>query len=228
MKLILASNSPRRRQLLASSGWAFTALAAEVDENPLPGEKPLRYVLRLAENKARAVASQASPGATVLAADTTVVDCRAVDGALQEVILGKPVDPADAEEMLQRLRGRTHQVYTGMVVLQSAGESLFADWCVTSVLMRNYSDQEIREYIGSGDPLDKAGAYAIQHSGFHPVVNLQGCYANVVGLPICHVTRLLERVGKTPNDAQGEASRLTCRSPLPHNCQIDRQVVEGM
>lgn len=228
MELILASNSPRRKKLLASSGWAFTSLAAEVDESPLPGERPLRYVLRLAENKARAVASQAAPGSVVLAADTTVVDCHTVNGDLQEVILGKPVDTADAEDMLRSLRGRTHQVYTGMAVLQAAGESLFADWCVTSVFMRNYSDQEIREYIGSGDPLDKAGAYAIQHSGFHPVLNLQGCYANVVGLPICHVTRLLERVGIIPDGVQDATPRLTCRSPLPHKCEIDRRAVESL
>ena len=228
MELILASNSPRRRQLLASSGWAFTARAAEVDESPLPGERPLRYVLRLAENKARMVASQVAPGTVVLAADTTVVDCYMGEGAQEEVILGKPVNAEDAEDILRRLRGRTHQVYTGLAVLRANDQGLLADWCITSVRMRDYSDPEIREYIFSGDPLDKAGAYAIQHTGFHPVVDLQGCYTNVVGLPICHVTRLLKRVGVVPDAVHNDGPRLTCRSPLPHKCQIDRQAVERL
>ena len=221
MQLILASNSPRRKQLLALSGWSFIAQSADVDETSLPDESPLVYVLRLAEAKAREVAKSSSADSIILAADTAVVDRRWVEGEMCEVILGKPVDDLEAEEMLRRLRGRTHQVYTGLALLSTGDGRLLTDWCVTDVPMRNYTDGEMLAYIASGDPLDKAGAYAIQHPGFHPVENLSGCFTNVVGLPVCHVTRLLERRGTAP-DAKAV---LACRSPLPHTCQIDRQAL---
>ena len=222
MQLILASNSPRRKQLLALSGWSFIAQSADVDESLLPDESPLVYVLRLAEAKARKVAKSSSADSIVLAADTTVVDRRWVEGEMCLVILGKPVNESEAEEMLRQLRGKTHQVYTGLALVRAGDGFLLADWCVTDVPMRNYTDEEMLAYIASGDPLDKAGAYAIQHPGFHPVEKLPGCYANVVGLPMCHVTRLLERMGAPPD----LNAVLACRSPLPHSCQIDRQVVE--
>jgi MAF protein len=219
--LILASNSPRRKQLLALSGWDFIARSADVDETTLPDEVPLRYVLRLAQAKAREVAKSSSADSIILAADTTVVDRRGMEGEMREVILGKPVDTLEAEQMLRRLRGRTHQVYTGLALLRAADGLLLTDWCVTVVPMRNYTDEEIQAYIASGDPMDKAGAYAIQHPGFHPVENLTGCYANVVGLPVCHATRLLERMGALP----GPNPALACRSPLPHTCRINRLVL---
>lgn len=222
MQLILASNSPRRKQLLALSGWSFIALPADVDETSKPDELPLVYVLRLAESKARKVAESSGPDSIVLAADTTVVDRRWVDGEVYEAILGKPVDETEAERMLLDLRGRTHQVYTGLALLRAADGLLLTDWCVTDVPMRNFSNEEMLAYIASGDPLDKAGAYAIQHRGFHPVEQLQGCYANVVGLPVCHVTRLLEHMDVKPDPN----AALACRSSLPHTCQIDRQAVE--
>jgi MAF protein len=219
--LILASNSPRRKQLLALSGWDFVARPADVNETTLPDEAPLKYVLRLAKAKAREVAKSSSADSLILAADTTVVDRRWTEGEVREVILGKPVDVLEAEEMLRRLRGRTHQVYTGLALLRLADGLLLTDWCVTDVPMRHYSDEEMQAYITSGDPIDKAGAYAIQHPGFHPVENLTGCYTNVVGLPICHVTRLLEHMGALP----GPNPALACRSPLPHSCEIDRLVL---
>jgi MAF protein len=225
VQLVLASNSPRRRQLLKLSGWSFTARSAEVDETPLPGERAVDYVLRLAASKAEAVAQalgQEAGHSLILAADTTVVDCRRVNGALQEIILGKPADAAEAEAMLRGLRGRTHQVYTGLAVLLVADDRLLQDWCLTGVRMRNYSDAELLAYIDSGDPFDKAGAYAVQHSGFHPVENLQGCYANVIGLPICHITRILAGLELPPD---GTAA-IFCRSSLPHACEISRQTVE--
>ncbi|HXZ74508.1 MAG TPA: nucleoside triphosphate pyrophosphatase, partial [Streptosporangiaceae bacterium] len=160
-KLILASNSPRRRELLSLSGWAFSVQPAQVDESPLPGEKPGDYVLRLAQAKAREAAAAGRAGRLVLAADTTV----ALDGDL----LGKPGDAAEAADMLRRLRGRSHQVYTGLAALTAPDGNLVTDLCVTAVPMRNYRDEEIEAYVASGDPLDKAGAYAIQHPGFHPV-----------------------------------------------------------
>jgi MAF protein len=221
--LILASNSPRRRKLLSLSGWSFSTLPAEVDETPRPGESPLAYVLRLAESKARRAAENAGPETLVLAADTTVVDEVEREGERTEEILGKPVDPDEAESMLRRLRGRSHRVYTGLAALKTFDSRVLSDWCLTRVSMRNYSDKEMLAYVASGDPLDKAGAYAIQNPSFHPVEELHGCYANVIGLPVCHVTRLLENFGLPPT--AGVA--LACRSPLPHVCQIPKEIVEA-
>ncbi len=169
-------------------------MPADVDESLLPGELPQVYVRRLAEMKARAVLSRVEQSPreallqrfVVIAADTAVVD--GTD------ILGKPEDAAEAEAMLRSLRGRIHQVYTGLAAL-AVGGRLLNDICVSEVVMRDYSDAEMMAYIASGDPLDKAGAYAIQHAGFRPVERLQGCYANVMGLPLCHLVRLLAGFG---------------------------------
>ena len=188
--LILASNSPRRRQLLALAGWPFSVSATDVDESQHPGESPSDYVLRLAEAKARAVAGDSDQ--IVIAADTTVV----VDGM---DILGKPKDNAEAVAMLTRLRGHTHQVYTGVALLRLNDGLLLKDVCVTDVPMRDYSYEEILAYVQTGDPLDKAGAYAIQHPGFRPVADMSGCYANVMGLPMCHVIRMMQRINIQPN-----------------------------
>jgi septum formation protein len=192
MSLVLASNSPRRRQLLSLGGWEFSVCAAEVDETPLPGESPPAYVCRLAESKARS-AAQSAPcaGDVFLAADTTVVDALAPDG---QNILGKPVDEADARRMLRSLRGRVHQVYTALALFRPDDGTLLTDLCCTDVPMRSYTDAEIEAYLATRDPLDKAGAYAIQHAGFHPVDGLRGCFANVMGLPLCHLARLLQKL----------------------------------
>jgi len=188
--LVLASNSPRRRQLLALAGWTFSVSAADVDESQLPqGESPTDYVLRLAETKAHTIRADADR--IVLAADTAVVD--GMD------ILGKPKDNAEAIAMLKRLRGYTHQVYTGVALLRLSDGLLLKDLCVTDVPMRSYSDEEIDAYVQTGDPLDKAGAYAIQHPEFHPVENMSGCYANVMGLPMCHVIRMMRKINLQPN-----------------------------
>lgn len=211
--LILASNSPRRKQLLTLGEWKFTIVSAEVDEQPVLGESPREYVLRLAESKARAVTSEVEPGAVVIAADTTVVD-----GA---DILGKPTDEIEAEAMLRRLRGRTHQVYTALAALRVSDGYLFTDWCLTDVPMREYSDQEMMAYIATGDPLDKAGAYAIQYADFRPVDNLQGCYANVVGLPLCHLTRTLRKLGVVTEVDIPQA----CQSVFQYQCPIYSQVL---
>lgn len=211
--LTLASNSPRRRELLALTGLAFTVRPVDVDESPRPGESPEVYVLRLAESKAEACASPARPGEIVIAADTTV----AVDG----MILGKPRDAAEAGEMLRLLRGRRHRVHTGVAVKK--GGTLVADLCTTDVPMRPYSDEEIAVYVASGDPLDKAGAYAIQHEGFHPVETLQGCYASVMGLPLCHLVRTLGRVGCRPR-ANVPAE---CQKFLRYACPIHAAVLRG-
>jgi septum formation protein len=183
--IILASNSPRRRQLLALTELSFVVSAANVDESVLENEKPAEYVLRLAEKKARAI--RAAPDQFILAADTTVVD--------EMEILGKPADEAEAVAMLTRLRAHEHQVYTGVALLRVSDGLLLKALCVTDVPMREYSDEEIRTYVATGDPLDKAGAYAIQHPDFQPVENMKGCYASVMGLPLCDVVRMLRELG---------------------------------
>jgi septum formation protein len=209
--LHLASNSPRRRQLLSWAGWTFDTLPANVDESLHPGEVPDRYVLRLAESKARACAA---PDGLVIAADTTVAD--------GERILGKPAGPAEAREMLSSLRGREHQVYTALAVLNTASGQLEMDVCRSGVSMRAYNDAEIEDYIASGDPFDKAGAYAIQNQSFHPVEGFQGCYANVMGLPLCRLALLLERFGlHAPQQA-----RVVCHANLGYDCPVFQKIVK--
>jgi septum formation protein len=213
-RIVLASNSPRRKQLLALGGWDFRVAAAEVDESPREGENPERYVARLAEAKAKA-AVEARSDEVVVAADTTVV----ADGRF----LGKPADADQAVKMLQQLRGRMHQVFTGLAVLRIADGALLADFCSTDVTMRDYSDEEIAAYVSSGDPMDKAGAYAIQHRGFNPANPLQGCYANVVGLPLCNLIRTLKKVGVS---ARNDVPR-ACQAALQYECPVFEMILEA-
>jgi len=223
MMLVLASNSPRRRQLLSLGGWEFNVCAAEVDETPLPSEEPPAYVCRLAESKARAAAA-ANYGDLILAADTTVVDELAPPGSK---ILGKPSDEADARRMLRSLRGRVHQVYTALALYRPEDGSLLTDLCCTDVPMRDYSDAEIETYIASGDPLDKAGAYAIQHAGFHPVEDLQGCFANVMGLPLCHLLRLLRKLNIQPQTQPKADLPQACQAELGYDCPVFGAILRG-
>jgi MAF protein len=147
----------------------------------------------LAEEKAKVIALNIKNPQVIVAADTTVVD--------GNEILNKPTSPTEAMHMLQSLRGRVHQVITGIAVYSLADNHLITNWCVTDVLMREYTDSEIELYIETGDPLDKAGAYAIQSIGFNPVQSWQGCYSNVMGLPVCTLARMLEKAGvQTPSD----------------------------
>lgn len=220
MVIVLASNSPRRRQLLSLGGWQFIVSAAQVDESPLPGELPTDYVLRLAGCKARAAAVANPANLLFLAADTTVVDELAPQG---ERLLGKPSDAADAWRMLRSLRGRDHQVYTALVLYRPQDDSLLTELCCTNVPMRNYSDTEIAAYIASGDPLDKAGGYAIQHAGFHPVEKLHGCYANVMGLPLCHLARLLQKIG-LPTEV--DLPQL-CQETVGYDCPVYNAIMQG-
>jgi septum formation protein len=213
VNLILASNSPRRRQLLALTDWNFIVSVANVDESQLENETPTDYVLRLAEKKARAISADAD--SFILASDTTVVD--------GSDILGKPQDDAEAVAMLTRLRGRTHQVYTGVALLRTSDDSLLIDLYVTDVPMRNYSDEEIRAYVATGDPLDKAGAYAIQHPDFRPVASMNGCYASVMGLPLCHVARMMRQMGIQPH---ADVS-LNCQKFLEYDCPVFDSILNG-
>lgn len=213
--LILASNSPRRQQLLALGGWSFNVLVADVDESQHADEAPGDYVLRLAEEKARKSAEGAHNTSVVIAADTAVVD--------GDDILGKPVDEADAVHILKRLRGHTHQVHTGLALLRASDGHTLTDLTITEVPMRDYSDEEIDAYVRSGDPLDKAGAYAIQHPRFHPVKNLEGCFASVMGLPLCRLTYLLGQFGIAPDTTVG----IRCQAELQYDCPISSAVLRS-
>jgi MAF protein len=212
--LLLASNSPRRRELLALGGWMFNLDAADIDETVLPGEQPAAYVERLAVEKARAVLSRSRPEHIIIGSDTTVV----LDGE----ILGKPADEREARSMLTRLRGRNHQVYTGIAILRAEDQTLFSAVCLTEVPMRDYSDAEMDAYIESGDPLDKAGAYGIQNPDFQPVINMQGCYASVMGLPLCHLTVLLRRLDISP---RADVAR-NCQAALRYACPVYRSILK--
>ncbi len=214
-RFILASNSPRRRQMMAWTGWDFSVDAADLNEDALPGEAPDAYVTRLAAQKARAVAALHPDTGFILAADTTVADGKR--------ILGKPADAAEARSMLASLRGRAHQVYTALALMDTLSGALRQELCVSQVTMRMYSQQEIEDYIHSGDPFDKAGGYAIQHPQFHPVVGFGGCFASVMGFPLCHLTRLARRFDLTPPQ---DAAR-TCQSKLEYACPVSAAILRG-
>jgi septum formation protein len=175
--LVLASQSPRRSEILRQAGISFTVRAVPVDETPIPGERPEDYVQRLAEAKARAVES--APDEVVLGADTTVV----IDGEM----LGKPADEADARRMLEKLEGRRHHVVTGICLKR--GDEAERDWAETQVWFAAMSAAEVEEYVASGEPMDKAGAYAIQGLASKFVEKIEGCYFNVMGLPLSLVYR---------------------------------------
>jgi len=182
-RLVLASASPRRAELLRAAGIPFEVVAADVDERQHEGEEPDTYVCRLATEKAARVAI-AHPGRAVLGADTTVV----VDGE----VLGKPRDPAEAASMLGRLSGRSHQVLTGVCLIDAGGGADTA-LATTTVEFRPLTPGAIASYVASGEPMDKAGAYAIQGLAGGFVTRIHGGYDNVVGLPMTLVTDLLRR-----------------------------------
>jgi septum formation protein len=196
MRFILASSSPRRREMIASLGIDFEIIKPDIDETQHPGELPLVYVQRLSREKAQAVADMVKGDAFILAADTIVVAADTIGIEENGDLLGKPVDADDARAMLKRLRARPHTVCTSFTVKRiNAGTHTLTDHVCTTVTMRDYTDIEIDAYIATGDPFDKAGSYAIQHAGFHPVEHIEGCYNNVVGLPLCAVKRALNHVG---------------------------------
>lgn len=182
--LILASASPRRRELLAQAGFSFQVQPADIDEALLPGEDPIAYVTRLAREKAEAVfamQAEANPTTIVLGADTTV--------CVDRQILGKPESPDDAARMLRLLSGRTHRVITGVALVSPGQTQVAAE--VTAVQFVSLSGAEIAAYIATGEPMDKAGAYAIQGRAARWIPRIEGCYFNVVGLPVALVSTLL-------------------------------------
>lgn len=190
--LVLASASPRRRELLTQAGFTFHVHPAQVNEDPLPAEEPIAYVTRLARQKAEAVFRELSAGPgernalVVLGADTTVT----VDGQ----ILAKPENTADAARMLRMLSGRSHRVMTGVALVTAAATEVAAE--VTAVRFLTLSDEEIAAYVASGEPMDKAGAYGIQGRAARWIPRIEGCYFNVVGLPLALVAQLLEGRGR--------------------------------
>jgi septum formation protein len=204
MTLVLASASPRRRELLTQAGYTFTVHPAHIPEDPLPNEDPIAYVVRLARQKAELVFAEVSQARIyseksdppevaapqwVVGADTTVV--------IDNQILAKPIDAADAARMLRLLSGRTHRVITGVAVVTAQHTEVAAE--VTGVRFLTLSEEEIAAYIATGEPMDKAGAYAIQGRAALWIPRIAGDYFNVVGLPLALVSTMLESVGMNPN-----------------------------
>jgi septum formation protein len=198
---ILASGSPRRRQLLEALGIRFIVIKPEIDEAQRPGEAPIDYVRRLSVEKCAAASDRAvaehpqiaggSTNVITLAADTIVIHAGEV--------LGKPADAAEARAMLRRLRGQAHTVCTALTVRCTSGSDPLVqrtDHACTTVIMRSYSDDEIEAYIATGDPFDKAGGYAIQHEEFRPAAAVEGSRSNVVGLPLELLSDLLAQIGR--------------------------------
>jgi septum formation protein len=185
-ELILASSSPRRRDLLSSLGLQFHVVPAELQEIPAPQESPRDFAVRVAEHKALVVGTEYF-SAWVIGADTIVV----VEGE----ILGKPLNKDDAKRMLQRLAGREHLVITGYVLLNMAAEKKLKGVEETRVKIKALEQREIEWYISTGEPFDKAGGYAIQGKGAFMVEWIKGSYTNVVGLPLCQLLRLFKDAG---------------------------------
>lgn len=211
MRIVLASASPRRRELLGRMARPFEVRPAGSEEPWRPGEDPVRAIRRIARLKAVTVAAADESPGLVIGADTAVV--------LGGRILGKPTSTEDARSMLEQLRGRTHQVVTGLAVVENPSGTTTVSHMVTAVAMRPYSDREMAAYIATGEPEDKAGSYAIQGAGGRLVDSVQGCYLNVVGLPLCELQRMLAAVGlEVPS---------RCIRPDGRECQAPPASVRG-
>lgn len=191
MKLVLASSSPRRAEILRQAGIRFDVHAPAVEENHGDGELPLELVRRLAAEKANAVAAGISEPAIVVAADTLVL--------MEGKVYGKPTTPAHAAEMFRHYSGREHEVLTGLAVLRLPEKTLRVEHETTRVTFAAMSEEEIADYIATGEPFDKAGAYAIQGIGGRYVTRIDGCYFNVMGLPLARLYRMLRELGWKEN-----------------------------
>lgn len=216
--LILASGSPRRQQFLHELGLAYQVVVADIDETPHLGEEPVTLAKRLAEAKADAVAAHLSnPAATLIIAADTVV-------ALGDTLLGKPTDMDDATAMLQLLRDREHNIHSSICVLQPSSGERMTRVNSTAAQMRNYSGAEIAAYVASRDPLDKAGAYAIQHPTFAPVCAVNGCISGVIGLPLEDLREMLATFGV---DIQAHIATICERHTIFPCCQRDSENQRG-
>jgi septum formation protein len=215
-EITLASGSPRRAELLALTGWSFNACRTQAEETKPPGEDPRARAVRLTKLKALAAESVCEQKGITLAADTLVV----ANGE----ILGKPRDAGDAAAMLSVLRGKEHRVLTAIVVRDGNGREQL-EVCETEVPMRDYSAEEQAAYIAGGSPFDKAGAYGIQDEDFDPVDMqvMSGCYANVMGLPLCHLVRAMRALGFEPLLDVPEA----CQIHTGYDCDVYEAILEG-
>lgn len=222
--LLLASASPRRRELIKLLGLPVETTAADIDETPLDHEPAADMAVRLSQAKAQSAAAPIPdpasriphPASCIILASDTVVS---LDGEP----LGKPIDADDARSMLRRLRDRVHQVHTAVTLIDATSDRAITDLATSDVRMRAYADREIDDYIASGDPFDKAGAYAIQHSGFNPAENFAQCFANVMGLPLCHVARSLRKLGLEPlNDVPN-----ACQAYLNYQCPVYNSILSN-
>lgn len=201
--------------MLAWVDWDLEASAANIDESRHSEKSVQEYVLRLAAEKVGNPIPRAGSDDIIIAADTIVV--------LDEEVLGKPTDEREAFEMLSQLRAREHWVMTAIAVRSGGTEYVHQDICHTRVRMREYADEEIKQYIASGDPMDKAGAYAIQSAIFHPAVEFNGCFASVMGMPLCHLERTLLKF----SIYKPSGLALICKNHLKYNCSITDRVMDG-
>jgi MAF protein len=216
LEITLASASPRRRELMELTGWSFSVCSSPVPEAQVLGEGPKELAARLALSKANAARDTCPDIAVLFAADTMVIH----NGA----ILGKPANAAEAVSMLQDLRGLQHDVITAIALLVKDHTPL-TTLCESRVPMREYHKDEIRVYVEGGSPLDKAGAYGIQDPDFHPVdiENFFDCFANVMGLPLCHLVRAMKQLGhEAPNDVPERCMQFT-----GYDCTIYPTILRG-
>ncbi len=218
-EFILASKSPRRKTLLRNLIDPFIVVNSDVDEREIPGENPDEFVMRLAKEKAlkggAGVLTNSLENAFVLGADTIVVD--------GTEILGKPQDQMDAARILKQLRGKTHKVLSGIALYNLSTGEIQTRLVCTEVVMREYTDDEIQDYIASGDPMDKAGAYGIQNSDFNPAPDFFGCFANVMGLPLCHLAVLMKEMGIETDHRVADR----CQDSIDYQCPIYADVLAG-
>ena len=226
-RLVLASTSPRRRELLSGLGVEFQVTPPSASEDPQPNETPQEMVKRLALDKAMSVAShirsgpapslsyEGAGGALVIGGDSVVV--------LDNRVMGKPADSGEARRMLEALRGREHQVMTGVAVVDTDDLRAHASTRISTVTMREYSDEEIEAYVASGEPLDKAGGYAVQDKVFRPAARLEGCYTGTMGLPLCTLMDLLKDAGSQIVPKGGIRLPEECtQCPLKDYSHVDR------
>jgi MAF protein len=211
-EVILASKSPRRQELLRNLIDQFFVINSGVDEIIVNGEKPAEFVERLAKEKAimagNKVAGSSLNDLIVIGADTIVID--------DNDILGKPIDEDDARRILEQLKGKNHFVLSGIALYNPFSKEIKSRVISTEVIMRDYSEDEIQAYIDSGDPFDKAGAYAIQNQSFNPVPQMTDCYANVMGLPLCDLYVLMKSMDVEANHQVAE----NCQVSIKYQCPV--------
>ena len=213
--LLLASQSPRRSELLNLIGKPFDVEPANIDEKVNKDEEPYSYAKRLALSKALKIAQNNQTGSIVIGADTIVVH--------NNNIVGKPESKKEARQILMNLRGHTHKVVTAIAIHYRNLGNTIQDLCETSVQMRNMTEEEVINYISTGDPYDKAGAYAIQNVEYKPATVLGGCMANVIGLPLCHITKALRE--KNIHVDKDIAEK--CQDHIGYDCPVYKSILEN-